>query len=149
MKCPQCNYKMRQDVCPYCNIEKKDVKQASNQKAKIYMQSHKKDKVVFTKEKPNDVNKANMLWFTIFLGFVGAGNFYVGRKKRGYFMLISFVVGMTLTYFKVTYMDIWLLENMANIASIFTIIAIFMWFSDIINVIFNRYRYPVVLPSDS
>ncbi len=146
MTCPQCGYKIKQQMCPYCNITKNEIAFASNLKAKKLLKANLKDDVLFSTFVPRDINKIKMTWLTLFLGCFGAGNFYSGRFKRGWFILISFVSGFFLTYMKLNHFnDIGFLNNVASIGGLFAAFAVIMWFSDFFAVLFNKYNYPIVL----
>lgn len=150
MKCPQCGYKIKQDACPYCNIKSKEVIFASNKKAKKLLQANMQHDVHYTTKVPTDVSKTKMLLLTVFLGGFGAGNFYIGRRKRGLFTLISFVIGIISSYLRLYYFDnIILLRDIASIGAFFAVAAVFLWFSDAFAVLINRFDYPVVLASDA
>lgn len=149
MRCPQCNFKIKQHLCPYCNIEADEVVFASNMKAKKLLKSSSKSEVLYSTVVPKDISKIKMLLLTLFLGCFGAGSFYAGRFKRGWFILISFVTGFFLTYLKLYYFyNNVFLNNVASFGALLAVFAIITWFSDFFAVLFNKFNYPIVLADE-
>ena len=155
MECPICGAKMLDGkLCKYCGITNVQVETASNEKAKQYLKAGKKEDVCYSKTMPADVNKTKLVLLTVFLGYAGAGNFYVGKKVKAWFNLVStvlsFIFGL-LVYLSETFE--WLYQAVIfnlclDFLSIFGAISFLMWFFDIMALIFKTYKVPVVLGED-
>ena len=103
-------------------------------RAKIKKEVNKASKI-----KPSFVKKSKLLLLAIFLGWTGAHNFYAKNKRKGWVSIVSLIVWVGVT-------------ALSNHSSFFQSIAIsvggfagfinmFIWISDIINIISNSFRY--------
>jgi len=75
-------------------VTKRQISGASNKRAKEMMKNKEKGKIIMTRRRPDDID---MLKFSLSVcaGFVGAHNFFVGRKIRGWIMMgcmIAYIV---------------------------------------------------------
>jgi TM2 domain-containing membrane protein YozV len=153
-KCPRCEFKCDLDaiVCPNCGMIFSRLKVATNAEAKRAYKLKEKDRVVLSTSLPCDVDKVKFLLLLIFLGWAGAHNFYVGKKGKGWYSIISllaYIGAMTINYF-VNGM-FWTGTNffvyeLTEITGLAEVGAIFIWAMDIINYIFHKYKYPISLP---
>jgi len=152
MRCPQCGCNMEKtNNCPYCDISKEQVYFASNKKAKEYLKKGLKDKVCYSSVKPRDVDKVKHFMLTLFLGFIGAGNFYVGKRGKGIFCCLSFVFAFAVMLIKVIVEETYMVSVLAvNVVSEILVacatITVLFWVSDLLSLILNIYKYPVVIP---
>lgn len=151
MRCPVCGSKMVDGrVCQYCNITSQQVLSASNEAAKKAFKNGDRQEVCYTTKLPNDVNKKKLVLLTVFLGWFGAGNFYVGKKIKGYFCAFSisltFISGL---FYELTKRDVLggaeFYYGIFSFFTFFLMINILMWFTDILNLMFNNYKVPVIL----
>ena len=147
MKCPICGCKMpNKSICVYCKITGEQVENASNIKAKKAIKDGNKKDICYTTVMPNDVNRTKLLLLTILLGFVGAGNFYVGKRYKGLFCLISWILFLP---FGITSLAleqrIFIVQLMYEIGLVLATVTIFMWIVDIILLITKSYKVPVIL----
>lgn len=149
-RCPRCGKKVSSEmgVCPQCKLNFQKFFSATNKEAKDALRQGEKDRVVYRLGVPSDVSKLKLLLLTIFLGFLGAHNYYVGRKNRGFFYSIFFGVGIIYTFLTFKFDFDWTSE----IGQFFYLlvlvwgIVIMLWLVDIVKVCFNRYKIPVSLP---
>ena len=105
------------------------------------------DLIYFSNVIPKDVSRIKLLLYTIFFGFLGINHFYVKRKIRWAYSMISTIGSIliliiaiavgTNTFFNVLY---YILFAMMSINLI-------LWVSDIFNVLFGLFKIPVVLSS--
>lgn len=152
MRCPQCGCNMEKtNNCPYCDISKEQVYFASNKKAKEYLKKGLKDKVCYSSVKPRDVDRVKLILLTLFLGIVGVGNFYVGKRGKGIFACLSFSFAFVAMLIKViveqTLMQsIVALNYISEILVACAAITVIIWVSDLFSLILNIYKYPVVVP---
>lgn len=147
MRCPQCGCNMEKtNCCPYCDISKEQVYFASNKKAKEYFKKGLKDKVCYSSIKPRDVDKVKMFLLTLFLGFFGAGNFYVGKRGKGIFACISFITAFIATVLTTSFADVSIINDIASIPVACAAITVIIWVSDLLSLLLNIYKYPVVIP---
>ena len=145
MKCPRCGNKIDEEnkSCPYCNLKTSVIINAKNSDAKLALKNGDKDKVFLSSYKPQDVSKTKLLLLSIFLGFAGAHCYYVGRVARGLTILAVFVIGITFAGIPET----WELHKYVSgiVAGAFGFVGVMMWWSDIVAIIFNRYKIPIVI----
>ncbi len=145
MICPNCGNKIPEDsaYCLYCKLRVESILKASNEQAKIAYRNKQKDKVVYSTYKPYDVNKTKLLLLSIFLGWVGAHCFYVGRYVKASILLVCAVLTICIgclpkTWFLYTYFG-------GTFIGVLGFICVFNWWMDIILIVFNKFKIPVVL----
>lgn len=148
-RCPRCDTKLEEEIviCPKCKLNFQKFDMATNYEAKLAYSESDNDRVLLRRGCPSDVKKWKLLLLTIFLGYTGAHNYYVGRNKRGIFFTVFFIIGIINAIF--TIKNITLNSDLGQIfyfLVLFWGIVIFMWIIDIIHIIFNRFKIPVSLP---
>ena len=90
MKCPICGCKMKEEfMCPYCKITGRQVKTASNKKAKEKLITGDQEGVYNSSYLPCDINNTRLMLITLFGGPFGLHRFHVGKFKTGFYFLIS------------------------------------------------------------
>lgn len=149
-RCPRCNTKMPKEmaVCPKCRLNYVKFNQATNDEGKRALKLKEYDRVIYRKGCPDDMSRLKLLLLTIFLGFMGIHNYYVGRTRRGIFFTIFFIIGFV--YALIT--NILKLKPSGELWEVFTFlvliwgIVIFMWIIDIAKVALNKFKIPVSLP---
>lgn len=148
MICPKCGNKIPKDglTCPYCKTSVEKIVKASNKEAKRALRNKEKDRVVLTSYRPEDVKKSKLILLTIFLGWAGAHCYYVGRMGRGFLMLLCLVIGFAC----VATPETWAIHAYVGgiVAGIFGFINVFIWWTDIVSVCFDRFKIPVVLKGE-
>lgn len=161
VKCPYCKNKIYAytTTCKQCGVTKRQIMGASNTRAKEMMKNKEKGKIVMTRRRPADIDMAK---FSLCLcaGFVGAHNFYVGRKVRGWLMasfMISYVVCFAIfppdwtSHFNSEYPLNFIRAAFGDFfpADMLGVIAVIVWFYDIFAIIvMQTYKYPVRLADD-
>ena len=101
----------------------------------------KKEVSKAAKIKPSFVSKPKLLCLAIFLGWCGAHNFYAGNKKKGWVSVVSLILWVGVVY-------------LAGFSSFFAsiqfsigggagFVCLAIWLSDIINIIFNSFKYRI------
>lgn len=151
MKCPICGAKMVDGkICKYCNVTSEQVNTASNKEAKKAFKEKRRQEVCYTTDMPSDVSKQKLVLLTVFLGWFGVGNFYVGKTYKGIFCAISFGLAIlfSLLQYCVTNYGMGgteIIKVFMNIASYLMVVNLLMWFADIVSFIFKTYKVPVVL----
>ena len=149
-RCPRCQRKMVASLktCPYCSMNFEKFYTATNKEAKEALREGEKHKVVMRTGVPSDVKLYKLLLMSIFVGFVGAHHYYVGRKNMGFFYSIFFGVGIIYTILTIALNFDWTSE----IGQFFYLlvmawgVVIMLWIVDIAKVSFSRYKIPVSLP---
>ena len=144
MLCPKCYGRVNKNTqrCDFCGMRMKEIDGATNKEAKVALKGIYKDDVLMTKNLPQDVNKKKLLLLSIFFGIFGVHNFYVGRKWRAIYQLVSLVL-MTLAYV----MEIVIIGTINGKYSwpfqILMGMALVIWLADIMAISMNRYKVPV------
>ena len=149
MRCPICGSKMIQNkICKYCNITDEQILNASNKQVKQYRKLDMSDLIYFSTVVPTDVSRIKLLLFTIFFGFLGINHFYVNRNVRAFFSLFSFVLAIIFFSLQLsikTLKTVIIFRLLYEIVFVAMAINVILWICDIINVIFYRFKIPVVL----
>lgn len=147
LRCPICNAKVTGGRCPFCKITEDQIIYASNTKAKKEVN---KKKVYNSTFRPIDVKKSDMLTLTLLYGLFGVGSFFVGKKNRGLYQVISFSVFFVFFVLQLLFMMYHIKNAVFDLFTDLVLlnfgICIIMWTLDVCRVLFNRYAYPVVLP---
>ncbi len=149
MRCPICGSKMIQNkICKYCNITDEQILNASNKQVKQYRKLDMSDLICFSTVVPTDVSRIKLLLLTIFFGFLGINHFYVNRNIRAFFSLFSFVLAIIFFSLQLsikTLKTVIIFRLLYEIVFVAMAINVILWICDIINVIFYRFKIPVVL----
>lgn len=96
------------------------------------------------KMKPSFVEKYKLLLLCIFLGPFGAHHFYAKNKKRGWFMVTMcciWILGTILAESTGIFRFLRYVE--ISIMGFAGFLTLFFWFSDLINIIFNQFKYTI------
>ncbi len=150
-RCPRCNTKVDKSmaICPYCQLNYQKFDMATNEEAKRAYAEKDNDRVLYRKGCPKDVKKWKLLLLAIFLGYMGAHYYYVGRRGHGIFYTIFFIIGIinaVLTHYQYTYAS-----DFGQIFYLLVLVwgvVVILWIIDIASIIFNRFKIPVSLPRD-
>ena len=149
MRCPICGSKMIQNkICKYCNITDEQILNASNKQVKQYRKLDMSDLICFSTVVPTDVSRIKLLLLTIFFGFLGINHFYVNRNIRAFFSLLSFVLAIIFFSLQLsikTLKTVIIFRLLYEIVFVAMAINVILWICDIVNVIFYRFKIPVVL----
>lgn len=151
-RCPRCDMKVPKAVvvCPKCQLNYNKFDSATNEEARKALASGDKDRVLMRKGCPNDIKKWKLILITIFLGFMGAHYYYVGRNAKGSFYTVFFVIGVL----NAIITQIPNFTPSGDAWEVFTLLVliwglvIVLWIIDMTQVIFNRFKIPVSLPRD-
>ncbi|MBQ8451320.1 MAG: TM2 domain-containing protein [Clostridia bacterium] len=92
-------------------------------------------------QKPPFVKKAKLLILCIFLGWVGAHDFYARNHKRGFVSLITAILSFGLYALSSTW--VWIQSAQLWLIGFPGFINLFMWISDIFSIIFNKYKFRI------
>lgn len=146
-KCPRCKTKIAADliICPNCQLNYNKFYEATNAEAKIAAREGNKDQILLREGYPSDVKKSTLVLLTIFLGFVGAHYYRVGRYKMGIFFSIFFLIGVTNAILSVVY-NVTLTGSLGEIFYLLVLTwgaVLFIWIRDIYKVCFNKFKIPV------
>lgn len=148
MICPNCYARIKrgETKCRKCGFDTKQVKTGSNNLYKQAGKLGRLDEVMLTSAVPNDISKKKMLLLSIFAGYTGAHQFYVGKNKLGAYYLVCFI----LFFFELIVLSPLGLENKAIVLLSSMIrfasgIALFMWVTDIAKISTNTFKYPILL----
>ncbi len=149
MRCPICNSKMVEGaICKYCGVTSDQVKNASNKKVAEYRKKDMSDLIYFTTNIPSDVNRIALLMYTIFFGVIGVNHYYVKRYIRGTFSLLSTILSVTFLILRLavpTVGSVTIFRLMYEIAFTAMAINVILWIFDFVNLIFHKFKVPVVL----
>ena len=91
------------------------------------------------KIKPDFVSKPRLLSLAIFFGWCGAHNFYAQNKKKGWFVLVCLVLWIGVISLAASSSFFASIE--VSIGGFAGFIVMTLWIYDVINIIFNNYKY--------
>ncbi len=145
--CPRCNLKLSQEtvVCPSCQLNFQKFNSATNLEGKKALRQGEKERVLYRKGCPTDVNKFALLALAIFLGYTGAHLYRVGRTGKGILYSVFCIVGVIYTVITSTLNflpsgDLWQIFMVAVL--VWAVVTV-MWIIDVFNIMFNKFKIPV------
>ena len=92
--------------------------------------------------------------FTIFLGWYGIGNFYVGKTLKGIYCAVSaglaFIFSLLYAFLTNDWGSamVYIIGYGWHISGYLFMVNMLMWISDIVGLIFKTYKVPVVLAEE-
>lgn len=152
-KCPRCGFKMHIDMvkCPYCGLLFERIQNLSNKQAKKELKEKNTKNVLNVTTMPADVNRKKFYLLFAFLGFFGAYNLYVGKKKTGTYQLVSAVLGIVsfiiyeiINSFNANSAQIFYYFVTGSLLLFFSI-GILIWFFDLFKLFGKKFKYPASL----
>lgn len=146
-RCPRCNAKSPVGlvVCPGCQLNFQKFESATNAEAKQAIKQGEHERVLMRKGRPSDVKFWPLFLFTLFLGFMGAHYYYVGRNKMGAFFTVFFIVGLTNAIIS-SILEAAPTGDLWQVFSLMVLVwgvVIFIWIVDIAKVALNKFKIPV------
>lgn len=152
--CPRCGNKQVVSLssCSECGLKFSRLSNATHAEAMKAFKEKDKERVVYVNEMPSDLNKTKFIISLIF-GFFGATSFYVGKKKKGWYSLLSFIALFSSMYLQTILTDKGITDGFLNyfFTTTFGLLCAFsflMWLDDIIKSITGKYKFPVALPKE-
>ena len=147
-KCPRCGNKVFKtfENCGNCGLNFNKLAKATNYEGKQEVYKNEKERVVWTNQLPSDLNKWNLFFMALFLGWAGVHLFQVGKLGRA----ISHVFGLVLGGAYIILLNVGELNvfwyNFGNIAGAFWLVTFVLSVIDIFEIAFNKFKVPVSLP---
>jgi len=148
-RCPRCNFKTPASIkrCGNCGLDYNKFNSATNTEAKSAFRMNEKERILYSKQVPSDVNKTKILLMCIFGGWFGLHYFKIGRIWRGIIQALGVVFGFVYTFFAVergvTTGYLGLMFLLLGFVWAYTFVS---WIIDIVSIVFNKFKYPVSLP---
>lgn len=151
--CPRCGHRQVVSLpkCTECGLKFSKLENATHAEAMKAFKEKDKARVVYVNDLPSDLNMAKFIISLVF-GFFGATSFYVGKKARGWFSLISFLCLFASMYAQTEMIEAGINTYHFNyfVTTTFGLlcaVSFLLWADDIIRAITRRYKFPVALPS--
>ena len=156
MKCPKCGarFSRQLNLCRHCGTNMSQIEAASHKAIQQAKEDYEPEKIVLSTIWPADLSRNNTLWLCIFLGILGAHNFYTKRYFKAIAGLVIWGIGLAM-FWMIILMTATNPELYAGfihdymfgggVPGIFLAVAIIMWLFDLIKIILRWYKVPVVL----
>lgn len=146
-RCPRCNYKTFKEMenCGRCGLNYKKFSQATNKEGILALRKGERERVVWTKTLPNDVNKWKLFFLTLFFFWTGAHLYKVGKFGRAVTHSVGLVLGGIYIIFQQFKQNVFT-YNIGNIFGVFWIVTLALAFIDIFEIAFGWFKVPVSLP---
>ncbi|NCB48409.1 MAG: hypothetical protein EOM55_02115 [Clostridia bacterium] len=127
------------------------MEKVSNRAGKEALEKGEKNKVIFDKTLPKDVNKWRLFFLALFCGWFGLQYEKVGRKKLFYYLLFSFCLFVLFTIFLITnifstsiiYEKYWAFLALAMILP--SSFGLIIWFFSVLQILTNTFKVPVAI----
>ncbi|MBQ7308503.1 MAG: hypothetical protein IJW82_08290 [Clostridia bacterium] len=149
MRCPFCYEKIKQysNVCSVCGFNTEELKSASNT---LVPEMRKKDpeSVIMVTDIPDDVNHKKLFLLCLFFGMIGIHSIYVKRYFRGFYSLAATIIlwfGTAIIYGWIYIPALYSEPSFTGIIGIIGATAFVGWIFDFVNIIFGKFKIPVVL----
>lgn len=94
-----------------------------------------------SKIKPSFISKTKLLLLAIFLGWTGAHNFYAKNKKKGWVSVICLILWVGVFYLGTV--NKFFASIRLSVSGGAGFVCVMIWISDIINIIFNNFKYRI------
>ena len=148
-RCPRCNFKTPSNMarCGNCGLNFEKFNSATNEEAKSAFRMGEKERILYSKQVPSDINKGQIFLMCLFGGWFGLHYFKLGKIWRGLFQIVGFAFAFIYAYFAVQQgIRNGYLGNLILVCGIIWVASFIIWITDAISIIFNRFKYPVSLP---
>lgn len=99
----------------------------------------KKEVSKASKIKPEYIKKSKLILLCIFLGWMGAHNFYAKNYKKGFTSLICILISTLVLYLSNSVAFFKAIE--ISVGGFAGFIVMFIWINDIVNIAFNTFKY--------
>ncbi len=149
-RCPRCDRKipLQEPKCYNCGLIFARLNKATNKAAKKALRRGEKNKVIYDNVLPRDMKKWKLVLITLFLGFVGGHQYYVGKVWRGVYTTVSFIMIVTAAFLPdVWWNDYWLSGVLWLLIMPYSFAFLF-WIVSVIQVIANKYRVPISIDEE-
>ena len=87
--------------------------------------------------KPEQIKKPSMIAYCLFLGWMGAHNFYARNYRKGIFVLLSVIIGSFVVLAPYSFLE----YIKVSVGGGLLFIVLFLWVLDFINICTNKYSY--------
>ena len=150
--CPRCGHRQVVSLpkCTECGLKYSRMENATHAEAMKAFKEKDKARVVYVNDIPSDLNKVKFI-ISLFFGFVGAPSLYVGKKVRGWYSLLSFVLLFISMYAQTELYEAGIDTYYFNyfVTTTFGLLcaaSFVLWADDVVRAITRRYKFPVALP---
>lgn len=99
----------------------------------------KKEVSKASKIKPEYIKKSKLMLLCVFLGWMGAHNFYAKNYKKGFTSLICILISTVVLYLSGSVAFFKAIE--VSVGGFAGFIVMFIWINDIVNIAFNTFKY--------
>lgn len=149
MNCPNCENKVYEGAynCAYCGLKTKHFNNVSNAKAKnilLHGKLYEKEEIIYTNKLTDEICRKSLILKTIFGGWFGIHNIYVGNYFKGFLSPICLVIGFVLGLFEMKFS-----MGAYFFVGLLMAIPLLIWIWDIMAVILRRFKIPVALKDDT
>lgn len=150
MHCPICGSKLYNGSCPYCEVTEQQIIDSSFLQAKENIKNKNRHNVYYTTYSPKDINKKKVALYTLLLNAFGVADWYLGKKFKAWYHIISSVFCLLFGILHVVALDLRLGVEEGTImlltfASFFVAVGLIIWFNDIVRLAIKKTNVPVVL----
>ncbi|MFQ6724485.1 MAG: hypothetical protein ACLRFE_04070 [Clostridia bacterium] len=152
-RCPRCGFKTPSNMarCGNCLLNFEKFSNATTAEAKSAFRMGEKERVLYSRNVPSDINKWKFLLTCLLGGWFGLHYFKLGKIWRALFQICGLIFAFVYTNFAVTKgIRTGYLGNLIFVCGIIWASSFVIWVSNTFSILFNRFKYPVSLPySDS
>ncbi len=151
-RCPRCDTKalIHQDKCNACGLIYSRLINASNKEAKKALKAGQKNRVIYDKTLPKDMNKWKLFFMALFLGPWGGHYYYIGKKKTGFVFTVCLLLLLITVGVLQEHMELWAIYGFWLWLGIIPEGACFVAYAiDVVRILSNSFRVPIALKEDS
>lgn len=146
-KCPRCGFKTFKEMenCGRCGLNYKKFATATNKEGISALKKGERDRVVWTKKLPSDINKWHLFFYTLFLFWTGAHLYKVGKFGRAIVHSVGLILG-AIYIIILQFPENAYTYNIGNVFGVFWVVTLSLAFIDVIEIAFGGFKVPVSLP---
>lgn len=148
--CPRCGEVclLNQTKCPDCGLIFARLQFVTNKEGKKAVKKKEKERVLYITQPTYDMSKWTALILCGLLGYVGGHCYYLGRYRRGIFLSICFLFAafVLLPLNESAYYGTWWYQLIFYTFAPFGACTLIFWVLDFVNILFEKFKFPVALP---
>ncbi len=149
-RCPRCDRKvpLHQPKCQHCGLIFARLSKATNDAAKKALRKKEYNKVIYDSVLPRDMNKWKFFFLTLFLGWCGGHQYYIGKTGKGITASVTFAMIFASIWLPTWWWNDFYLSSVLIILILpFSFTAIF-WIVAIFGILFNKYKVPIAIDEE-
>lgn len=149
--CPRCGEVclLNQTKCPDCGLIFARLQFVTNKEGKSAVRKREKERVLYITQPTYDMSKWTALVLCFLFGYAGGHCYYLGRYRRGIFLSVcmAFAAFVLLPLNESVFYGTWWYQIIFYTFAPFGACTLIFWVLDFVNILFEKFKFPVALPA--